>query len=77
MTALSVLIEAVSRRGQHLVALWIPIIGLLRLNADQPVYRLRWLFKLGGVLQKTLVFPPEAIVLLIWFVEVSDGCGAS
>jgi hypothetical protein len=52
--------------------------GLLRLNADWPVYRLRTLFKLGGVLQNTLVFPPEAIVFdhFVSFQQ-SEGCGAS
>src|SRR4051794_17139165 len=61
-TAPSMLIEPTSPRGRRLVACCVPITGLLRLNADRPVYRLRWLFKLGGVLQKPLFFPPEAVV---------------
>jgi hypothetical protein len=42
-----------------------PIMGFLPLNDDRPVFRLRYQFKLGGVLQKSSVFPPEVIVFPI------------
>jgi hypothetical protein len=47
--------------------------GHLRLNDDWPVVRLRWLFPLGGFLEKSFVFPPQVIVLLSVYPAAGSG----